>query len=116
MAKNKITKSFALDPDVARDLEALAKVEGLSASALANRLLSDAVRERAASAKVLSNPVVMQAFGKAFSAPGVLSSMIEAIGQKLDDEQLRLFRDTLESVTRLGGDAPKPPVKSKRKK
>ena len=104
MAK-RVTMSFSLERETLELLDKLVKARGVTRSFLANELLKHAVKEEAMTIQALGNPLVREAFASAFTRPGVLTAMVEAMSEKLEDSQLRLFTDALKDLSKFGEDA-----------
>lgn len=108
-AKNKKVTGFSLDPDVVRRVAALAKAQGVTRSQLVNRLLREALDPEEMMVKAFTNPQIASAFGRAFSAPGMLRQMVEVLGEELRPEQLELFEQVMKDVgARATGEAAEP--------
>lgn len=94
----KVTASFSVDPDLLKQVDDLADAQSLSRSQLLEKWMKQAVEQEKQAAAVLSNPVLLEGFAKAFSAPGILKEMAKALGDELSDEQLELFHRTLSAT------------------
>jgi hypothetical protein len=87
----------------------LAKAQRVTRSQLVERLLRDALDPEEMAVKAFTNPQIMTAFGRAFSAPGVLRQMVEVLGEELQPEQLELFQNAMEELATGGSLTPAPP-------
>lgn len=83
-------------------IDALARSWHTTRSDAVKRILRNHIDTEKGAAAAFSNPVVAGAFAKAFSQPGVLRAMSEAIVDSVDDEQMELFNKGLESLAASG--------------
>ena len=95
--RHKKAIGITFDPTLLKRIDRLAKQHDASRSSMIERLCRDAITDAEAHAKVVTNPVVMEAFSQAMSAPGVISSMVAAMGEELTDEQQLQLRDLMKN-------------------
>lgn len=110
MARRGITTSMVLEPDLIPKLDGLARAQGLSRSALLNRMIREYIEREGQAIALLSNPALAKVFAQAFGQPGVLDQLAAAIGDKLDSEQLELFHRSLRDSAQIASQAKAPPI------
>ena len=90
--------SISLDADLITRLDDLADARGTSRSALIETYIRDSIGEDETVVNVLTDPVLVAAFAKAFASRDVMARMAQAIGQESSPDQLQLFQTTLQTV------------------
>ncbi len=96
--KNRQQISITVDPHILKRIDRVAKQRDIPRSQVIDRLLRDSIAQAETEAKLLGDPLVMQAFSKAMSAPGVMSAMAAAMGGELTDKQQLQLRELLEGL------------------
>lgn len=96
--KHRLTVS--IDGDVIARVDRLAKAERRSRSATMEALLKDGLDQTEATVHAFANPVLRDAFIKAFAQPEVVRQFAAVMGQEVSEDQLRLFQAGIEQ---LGG-------------
>jgi hypothetical protein len=92
--------TITIPADTVRRIDRLAKMRGgRSRSETITDLCEEALEHAELAAAATSDPVVMGAFAKAMSEPGVLRSVLGALRSDLSDEQLALFTSRVEGLT-----------------
>jgi len=100
---NKARFSITVDPRVMRRVDRLAKAMNRSRSATIEKLLNDGVEDTEMFVKAMTNPVLVEAFGKAFASRDVMRTMAATIGQELSDDQMQLFTKAMSRIGREVG-------------
>ena len=103
--------SIALPEALIKRLDRVAKSAGQSRSEMIRELIEDGLGHQEDMIKVTSDPVLMGAFGKVFSDPGVLRALMSGLRSELNEDQLQLFQKRVEAVQSVEPAK----VKSKRK-
>lgn len=98
MAVTKTRISITIEPKLVRRLDRLAKSSKLSRSELIEQLCRDGMEDQEMMVKAFTNPVLVEAFGKAFANRDVLRAMTSTMGDELEDDQLELFTATMEKL------------------
>jgi hypothetical protein len=99
MARKKFKTSVALDLDLIKRLDRVARASRLSRSELITDLVVIALDEAENLIKLTSDPVLMGALGKVLTDPGVVRNMVSGLRSELSDDQLDLFRDRMDMLT-----------------
>ncbi len=98
MAKKVVT--ISLENSLCKRIDAIARSQDISRSSCIERLCRDGVEQTEFMVKAMSDPLLSKAFSQAFSTPGVVTSMVDAIGEKLNPSQLELFQMSLENAVK----------------
>jgi hypothetical protein len=104
----RVRLSITVEPETRRRLDRLTKMRGETRSDVAEELMLSAMDQAELAAAATADPVVMGAFARAMSEPGVLRSMLGALREDLSDDQLALFTSRI-------GELSGPPAVKKRK-
>lgn len=83
--------SISISRKLLEAVDAIARGQKLKRSNLIERMIESQVEHERLIAGAFSNPHVVQAFSKAFSQPGMMKTLVAAMGEELTDEQLELF-------------------------
>ena len=102
MAAKKLKLSITLDAEVTKRVDRLAKATRSNRSAVLEALVIDALNQNEAAIKASADPVVMGAFMRAMTEPGVIRGVAEVLRHDLSDEQLKLFTEAAQAVGRVG--------------
>ena len=96
---DKTVVSISIDTKLLAQLTDLADIAKRSRSAYIEQVLREHTEEQVESIRAFQHPVLGPALFQAFGSRDVLKAMSEVIGKQLDDNQLLLFRKTMESLT-----------------
>ena len=99
MARKKSKTSIALDPELIKRLDRVARAARQSRSELITDLVESGLGQAEMMIKATADPVLMAAVGKVMADPGVLRNMVAGLRSELSDEQLELFKSRLDSMT-----------------
>ncbi len=98
MARKKFKTSVALDGDLIKRLDRVARASRLSRSELICDLVWSSLDEAENWMEVTSDPVLIAAIAKALTDPGVVRNMVSGLRSELADEQLDLFRTRMDRI------------------
>lgn len=101
MAKGTRT-SIVLPPKLVKRIDKLAKVQNMSRSAWIADACSRILDEDEGYLALMTDPVLGEAMAGAMSQPGVIRALCAAMGEELNDKQLRLFGKRVKAMLGQG--------------
>ena len=115
MPRIKGTKTIvglSIDTNVVERIDELAAAQGYSRSRMIEELVLGGLEGQETVIKAFANPTIMKAFAQAFSDRHVLRAMAEAVTEKVQPDQLELFKgftaEVAEELTRMNAKARRP--------
>ena len=91
--------TLSIPADVCERLDAVAGVRGMSRSKLVQTFIADGLGQEEAVVNVLTNPLLIDFFRKAFTTPGIVKQMAKAVGEEVDAGQLKLFGEMMDAAS-----------------
>jgi predicted transcriptional regulator len=98
MAKPKIKIAITIDADLLANIDRICNAEGRSRSSYIERAIKDSVGEGVAVVNALTNPVIADAFAKAFQNPEVMGAMLRSMGEEPTKQQTKMFTNAVDGV------------------
>lgn len=103
MAERKRDVTMSIPPALLRKLDRLAKIQGVSRSALVVELLHGAVAEADDLVKVMANDRVRNAMLGALAKPGVVRAIAQALGHELEPADGQKVLQFFKAAGMVGG-------------